>query len=245
MLKRIGASLIVKSKLIVNSYNFKLHLPVGKLNHTINRLQELRVDEILILNTSHSAKPASDFQELLKECNNFKLSTPIAYGGGIESHQDANSVIRSGADRVVISLKTLLNQPAFSKINEVLGEQAIILHLPIDIVGDNVQIFGYEKFSLDQISSKIPTNWGGEILISSVQQDGAKLPNLELFDTCVMQLGRNLKYIFTSGFSTSTEILNALDNDFVSSVAIGNFLHRSELSIRKIKQGISSKIEVR
>lgn len=113
MLKRIGASLIIDCKILVNSYNFERHLPVGKLIHTVSRLQEFGVDEILILNTSHSANPASDFEELLKEVNNFNLSTPIAYGGGIESHFDANSVIRSGADRVVISLKTLFDQQAF------------------------------------------------------------------------------------------------------------------------------------
>lgn len=245
MLKRIGASLIIDSKILVNSYNFERRLPVGKLIHTISRLQELGVDEILILNTSHSANPAYDFQELLREFNDFKLSTPIAYGGGIESHLDANSVIRSGADRVVISLKTLLNQQVFFKINELLGEQAIILHLPIDITGAWVHVFGYEIYSLNQIASKIPINWGGEILISSVQQDGAKSPNLQLFNRCAIQLGTKHKYIFTSGFSAPNDVFNALNNDCVNSVAIGNFLHRSELSIRKIKQEISPRIEVR
>ena len=245
MLKRIGASLIIECKVLVNSYNFEHRLPVGKLVHTVSRLQELGVDEILILNTSHSANPASDFQELFKELNNFKLSTPIAYGGGIESHLDANSVIRSGADRVVISLKTLLKPQAFFKINELLGEQAVILHLPMDMTDARVHVFGYEPYSLNQIASKIPINWGGEILISSVKQDGTKSPNLQLFNKCVMQLGTKHKYIYTSGFSTPNDILNALDNYWVNSVAIGNFLHRSELSIRKIKQEVSPRIEVR
>lgn len=245
MIKRIGASLIIDCKVLVNSYNFVHHLPVGKLVHTVSRLQELGVDEILILNTSHSANPASDFQELFKEFDNFKLSTPIAYGGGIESHLDANSVIRAGADRVVISLKTLLNPQAFFKINEFLGEQAVILHLPIDMTDTWVHVFGYEPYSLQQIASQIPIDWGGEILISSVKQDGAKSPNLRLFNECVVQLGTKHKYIYTSGFSTPNDILNALDNYWVNSVAIGNFLHRSELSIRKIKQEISPRIEVR
>ena len=245
MLKRIGASLIIDGKILVNSYNFERHLPVGKLIYTVSRLQEFGVDEILILNTSHSANPASDFEELLKEVNNFNLSTPIAYGGGIKSHFDANSVIRLGADRVVISLKTLFDQQAFFKINELLGEQAAILHLPISVTGEWVHVFRYEEFSLHQIASKIPMNWGGEILISSVQQDGAKFPNLQLFDKCVMQLGAKHKYIFTSGFSAPNDILIALENDYVNSVAIGNFLHRSELSIRKIKKEISPRIEVR
>jgi len=60
-----------------------------------------------------------------------------------------------------------------------------------------------------------------------------------------MQLGTKHKYIYTSGFSTPNDILNALDNYWVNSVSIGNFLHRSELSIRKIKQEISPRIEVR
>ena len=146
---------------------------------------------------------------------------------------------------MVISLKTLLNPQAFFKINELLGEQAVILHLPIDMTDSWVHVFGYEPYSLNQIASRIPIDWGGEILISSVKQDGTKSPNLQLFNKCVMQLGTKHKYIYTSGFSTPNDILNALDNYWVNAVALGNFLHRSELSIRKIKQEISPRVEVR
>ena len=109
MIKRIAATLILDSNQIINAYNFEVHLPVGKLKYTLERLQEFEVDEINILNTSHSNSVINDLDKLLEDINNWHVSTPLAYGGGISTLADAVYVIKSGVERVIISANTFFD----------------------------------------------------------------------------------------------------------------------------------------
>jgi imidazole glycerol phosphate synthase subunit HisF len=245
MIKRIGAVVILDSNLVVNAYQFTKHLPVGSLKFTIQRLQELRVDEIIILNSSHSESPDSDFKQIFADFDSWHISTPIAYGGGIISRVQAINIIKSGADRIVISAKVLAHDAALAELGGVLGEQAIILHLPIIAHGYEFRVLGLEKFPLDSIIAKIPQNWGGEVMISIVEHDGARIPNWEIIQACLQQLGEARRSILCSGFTLPKDISNALNIKAVQAVGIGNFLHRTEISISLIKNCIRDQVQIR
>jgi len=245
MIKRIAATLILDSNQIINAYNFEVHLPVGKLKYTLERLQEFEVDEINILNTSHSNSVINDLDKLLEDINNWHVSTPLAYGGGISTLADAVYVIKSGVERVIISANTFFDFDLFSDICRTLGDQAIILHLPIEFKGGSSSIRGHNNKLLSDVNALIPINWGGEIMLTIVESDGKKFPNWQNIEDALGIMAGHSNFILAGGFADFKDISTGLSLDQVSAISIGNYLHRVEHSVREIKQKIQSSIQIR
>jgi len=245
MIKRIAATLILDSNQIINAYNFEVHLPVGKLKYTLERLQEFEVDEINILNTSHSNSVVNDLDKLLEDINNWHVSTPLAYGGGISTLTDAVYVIKSGVERVIISANTFFDFDLFSDICRTLGDQAIILHLPIEFKGGSPSIRGHSNKLLSDVNALIPINWGGEIMLTIVESDGKKFPNWQNIEDALGIMAGHSNFILAGGFADFKDISAGLSLDQVSAISIGNYLHRVEHSVIEIKQKIQSSIQIR
>jgi cyclase len=245
MIKRISAVIVLDSDLVVNAYKFKWHLPVGDLRYTLERLQELRVDEVVILNSSHSNSPNVDFKKIYSDFDSWHISTPIAYGGGINSLSQAKEIIKGGADRVVLSAQILLNDRTLGEFGDLFGEQALILHLPVYLKNSQLQILNIDDLSLEAMIKNIPEHWGGEVMFSVVESDGAKNPNWDVLNSCRKFLGNTRKAIFSSGFSHPKDILRGLKIEGVQAIAIGNYLHRTEVSIPIIKNAIKYEVQTR
>ena len=54
--KRISAALIIKDELVVQSFGFSLHLPIGKIVPSVRNLAKWQVDEIIILDISVASR---------------------------------------------------------------------------------------------------------------------------------------------------------------------------------------------
>jgi imidazole glycerol-phosphate synthase subunit HisF len=245
MIKRLSATIIIDSGLVVNSYNFEQHLPVGKLNHTLRRLQDLEVDDVVVLNTTHSEDPSRDFRDLLSQLDTWHISTPLSYGGGITNVKQATEIVKSGAERVVVSSKLLVKSQVFSEICSYLGEQAVVLHLPLVFDSKRVVIKGDRRLELNSIISLLPKNWGGEILFSFVANDGKKEPNWRDVDAALRESSLFQGLIFAGGFASVSDISKGFKLDQVSAISVGNFLHRTEISVINLKQGIDRAIQIR
>ncbi len=245
MTKRLSAILVLDSGLVVNSYNFETHLPVGKLKHTLQRLQDFEIDEVIILNAAHTRSSTQDFDTLMKEMDSWHIATPIAFGGGITCVDDAMRIISAGAERVVVSSKLLVNSDELFKMSSFLGDQALILHLPIQIECNKAMVRGDTLISLQSVINQIPNDWGGELMFSFVASDGAKFPNWKSVSVALESAMGSKNLILAGGFSNAKDISMGLQLEQVSAIAVGNYLHRTELSVTNLKQGIDPKIELR
>lgn len=245
MIKRLSAGLIIDSGLVVNSYGFRTHLPVGTLNHTLSRLQAFEVDDVVILNTTHSENPVGDFRELFSGLNTWHISTPLSYGGGINSVNEAAEIVKSGAERVVISAESLANPSIFPEICTYLGDQAVILHLPLVFEPNKVYVQGKSSLDLDSILDLLPENWGGEILLTFLANDGGQIPDWNAIEVALECFRGFRGLILAGGFATAKDVSRGLKLEQVSAVVVGNFLHRKELSIRNLKNDLSREIQIR
>lgn len=245
MIKRISALLILDGNQVVNSYNFGQHLPVGKLKYTMQRLQEFEVDEINILNTSHSNSPVNDLNHLLTNIGEWHISTPLAYGGGISSLEEAIKIIKSGVERVIVSARTFFDINLFENICDNLGDQAVILHLPLEFKTGTFSIRGYESKTINDICDLMPKKWGGEILLSLVENDGQHSPNWKVINDALINLSFLDNIILAGGFANGEDIVFGLSLNQVTAISIGNYLHRVENSIIKIKNNSFLDLQVR
>ena len=103
MLKnRLIPIIIVKNELIVQSFNFKRFLPIGKIKTAIEFFVNWDVDEIIILDIDATKQGRGPQLEVIKSASR-ECFVPLTVGGGINSVESIKSVLRSGADKISIN----------------------------------------------------------------------------------------------------------------------------------------------
>jgi len=109
------------------------------------------VDELMILDLGAEQPDYAMIDTL--SCNFF---TPITVGGGIRNISDIQNLLKAGADKVCIKLRSLIQGAA-----KVFGSQAICVSLEVRAGIDTVKI-----------AQEIANDGAGEILLQSVERDG-------------------------------------------------------------------------
>ena len=80
----------------------------------------------MIIDIDSSKKKLGPNLNLLKRLRSLNLNTPLIYGGGISTYQDAFSVIKSGADRILIENLVHKDLKSVLEISDKIGSQSII-----------------------------------------------------------------------------------------------------------------------
>lgn len=234
-MKRIVASIVIKNNYVVNSYGFRKHLPVGKIENIIERLQEWEVDEISILNISHSNYPERDFENLFNPYLLSKIDTPISYGGGIVSRDSAEQIIRSGCERVILSAANLSNR-LLEDLSKSVGEQALLVHFPVNSL--NLDLDSSEKKNIEFLKL-LHEGWGGELFFKFKTADGSLAESKNLIDFINSVPSNFPNFLFGGGISSVLQVRSILEMERVSGVVIGNWFNRDEVVVPKIKREIA------
>jgi imidazole glycerol phosphate synthase subunit HisF len=190
------------------------------------------VDEIIILNCTHSSDPVKDFEDMVSTAQLDSLSTPLSYGGGITDLKSVIKIISAGAERVVLGARNFKNTDLLMDIRRTVGDQAVIIHFCIDV--DNAKNLTDETRKFKKFLNILPKRWGGEILLTDSLMDGAQVPRLKLLSQFAI-LAHPIGIVVSGGFSLDLDIADAIVHPNISGVAIGNHLHRRENPISKLK----------
>ena len=129
--KRLIAVVTVRDGLAVQSFGYSRYLPIGKPEHLVENFDRWGADEILVHVIDRSIRNLGPDFELLTRLAALGLRTPLIYGGGIKTVEDARQVIRSGADRLSIDHLLYSSPDKVCKISSELGAQALIASLPL------------------------------------------------------------------------------------------------------------------
>ena len=144
--KRLIGVITVLDGWAVQSIKYKNYLPLGRPATIAENLDRWGADEIIILSIDRSKNKLGPDKELLKSINHVNLSTPLAFGGGINTLEDAKYVICNGAERVV--LDSLINNSYESTINKIsynLGSQVLIGSLPVFFKDNKLNFYDYKN----------------------------------------------------------------------------------------------------
>lgn len=177
LLPRIIPCLLIHNKGLVKTVNFKNPVYVGDPINAVKIFNEKEADEIMILDIDASVnKSEPDFkliEKLAMECR-----MPLAYGGGIHTAGQAQTIFSLGVEKICLSAAAIGNPSLVSEIAEIVGVQSTVVVLDV-----KKKFFGgYEVYShngkistgRDPLSlAKIFVEKGaGEIIINSIDRDG-------------------------------------------------------------------------
>ena len=235
--KRLGATVIIKNGIAVQSIAFKNYLPIGKPEVVIKNLDNWGADEIIFLCIDSNKNGRPNF-DLISKISDLNIRTPLIYGGGITNVNDAIKCIKLGADRVVINQLFFKDTKQISKISEVIGKESLVLSLNLKLYKRKIYIFDYvsksiknfDRSFLDPICKKFIS----EILLTDYENEGKK--KSFNFDLLKNNFFNNKKILAYGGINTTEQFRKLFRFKNISSVILGNCLNYKESAIFNIKK---------
>ena len=107
--------------------------------------------------------------DVIKECY-----MPVAIGGGIETIEDINNLLKIGADKVIVKTKALLDTKFIEEAVAFFGSQCISIAIDAYATPDGYKIFNKLNIdiSLEDFVNQMIYCEVGEFVITSVDNDG-------------------------------------------------------------------------
>ena len=249
--KRIIPCLDVKNGRVVKGTNFQGLQDVSSPVSLAKFYSDCGADELVFYDITASSDGRRLFTDILRETA-ANVFIPLTVGGGINTVEDFDRVLKCGADKVSVNSGAIRNPGLVREAARLYGDQCVVLSVDIKRVDGSFRVFakgGRENTGMEAISwiKQCVDMGAGEIVVNSIDTDGVKqgfdLPMLEAVCDAV-----SVPVIASGGagkiedFITLFESLPKVDAGLAASI-----FHFGEVKIRDLKaemekQGISTRL---
>jgi len=176
--KRIIPCLDVKNGRVVKGVNF------GNLNDVSSPIELARhysqcgADELVFYDITASAEGRKLFTDILTETAK-SVFIPLTVGGGINTLNDFDRVLKCGADKVSVNSGAIRNPSLVEEAAKRYGDQCVVLSADIKRVDGEFRVFskgGREDTGMEAIGwiRRCVDMGAGEIVVNSIDTDGVK-----------------------------------------------------------------------
>lgn len=248
--KRIIPCLDVKNGRVVKGVNFASLSDVSSPVELGKYYSDSGADELVFYDITASAEGRALFTDILREVAE-TIFIPLTVGGGINTVDDFDRVLKCGADKVSVNSGAIRNPQLVCDAAKKYGNQCVVLSVDVKRVDGEFHVFargGREDTgmeAIDWIRREVALG-AGEVVVNSIDTDGVR----NGFDLAL--LGRVLDAVhvpvIASGgagsaedFVTLFKALPQIDAGLAASV-----FHFGEVTIPELKRKLKEeKIEVR
>ena len=135
-------------------------------------------DELVFYDITASSDGRKLFTEILRETAR-NVFIPLTVGGGINTVEDFDRVLKCGADKVSVNSGAIRNPDLIRQAALRYGDQCVVLSADIKRVEGQFRVFakgGREDTGMEAISwiKKCVSLGAGEIVVNSIDTDGVK-----------------------------------------------------------------------
>ena len=176
--KRIIPCLDVKNGRVVKGVNFAGLADVSSPVALAEYYSEASADELVFYDITASSEGRALFTDILTEVAS-KIFIPLTVGGGINTLDDFDRVLKCGADKVSVNSGAIRNPKLIEEAAKRYGDQCVVLSCDIKRVDGVFRVFakgGRENTGMEAIEwIKNGVNSGaGEVVVNSIDTDGVK-----------------------------------------------------------------------
>ncbi len=176
--KRIIPCLDVKDGRVVKGVNFLGLADVSSPVKLAKFYSECGADELVFYDITASAEGRALFTDILTEVAS-TIFIPLTVGGGINTVEDFDRVLKCGADKVSVNSGAIRNPDLISRAAQKYGNQCVVISADIKRVDGEFKVFakgGRENTGMEAISwiKRCVANGAGEVVVNSIDTDGVK-----------------------------------------------------------------------
>jgi cyclase len=176
--KRIIPCLDVKDGRVVKGTNFDGLQDVSSPIALADFYTQNGADELVFYDITASSDGRKLFTDILRETAR-RVFIPLTVGGGINTLEDFDRVLKCGADKVSVNSGAIANPDLVTEAAKRYGSQCVVLSADVKRVDGKFHIFakgGRVDTGMEAISwiKRCVDNGAGEIVVNSINTDGVK-----------------------------------------------------------------------
>ena len=176
--KRIIPCLDVKNGRVVKGVNFKGLSDVSSPVELAKYYSDNGADELVFYDITASFEERKLFTDILREVAS-RIFSPLTVGGGINTVDDFDRVLKCGADKVSVNSGAIKNPELIREAAERYGNQCVVISADVKRVDGEFHVFakgGREDTGMEAISwiKRCVDLGAGEAVVNSIDTDGVK-----------------------------------------------------------------------
>ena len=185
--KRIIPCLDVKNGRVVKGVNFEGLKDMADPVEMVRYYNTAGADELVFYDITASVEGRTLFTDILRKVAS-EIFIPLTVGGGINTLEDFDRVLKCGADKVSVNSGAIKNPAIISAAAQRYGNQCVVLSADIKRVDGSFRLFakgGRENTGIDALDwlEQGVRSGAGELVVNSIDTDGVKNGfDLELLD---------------------------------------------------------------
>ena len=176
--KRIIPCLDVRDGRVVKGVNFLGLADVSSPVKLAEYYSSCGADELVFYDITASHEGRKLFTDILCEVAE-KIFIPLTVGGGINTVDDFDRVLKCGADKVSVNSGAIRNPGLIHEAALKYGSQCVVISADVKRVDGEFRVFakgGREDTGMEAISwiKRCVDNGAGEVVLNSIDTDGVK-----------------------------------------------------------------------
>ena len=244
---RLIPCLDVANGRVVKGVNFVNLRDAGDPVELASFYSEEGADELVFLDIKATFENRKTLIELVSRTAK-TVKIPFTVGGGINSIDSINELLRAGADKISINSSAVENPELIKKSSERFGSQCIVVAIDArkkENASNAWEVYvkgGRENTGIDAISwaKKVEKFGAGEILLTSMDGDGTqKGYDLDLTKTVANSI--NIPVIASGGAGCLNDIYEVFIKANASAALLASLLHDKKITIEEIKSFLMKK----
>ena len=176
--KRIIPCLDVRDGRVVKGVNFEGLNDVSSPVELARYYSDRGADELVFYDITASSEGRKLFTDILCEVAG-TIFIPLTVGGGINTLDDFDRVLKCGADKVSVNSGAIRNPALIGEAAKRYGDQCVVLSVDIKRVNGEFHVFakgGREDTGMEAIEwiRRGVGSGAGEVVVNSIDTDGVK-----------------------------------------------------------------------
>ncbi|MCX2682026.1 imidazole glycerol phosphate synthase subunit HisF [Galbibacter sp. EGI 63066] len=247
--KRIIPCLDIKNGRTVKGVNFVGLRDAGDPVELAKLYAENGADELVFLDISATEERRRTLADLVLHVAE-QVNIPFTVGGGISSVEDVDILLNCGADKVSVNSSAVKNPQLINDLSAKFGSQCVVVAIDakqidgqwiVHLVGGKVPT----EFDLFQWAKEVEERGAGEILFTSMDNDGTKdgFANEAL---AKLSTELNIPIIASGGAGNMEHFKDTFKDGLADAALAASVFHFKEIEINDLKQYLrDNKIAVR
>lgn len=242
--KRIIPCLDVRDGRVVKGVNFAGIKDVASPVELAKKYDQAGADELVFYDITASAENRGLFTDILQAVAK-QVFIPLTVGGGINTVDDFDRVLKCGADKVSVNSGAIKNPQLIADGAQRYGSQCVVLSVDVKKVADKWHVFtkgGREDTGINALTwIKQGEKLGaGELVINSMDTDGVKTG----FDLDLLQAVTDisqLPIVASGGAGSKVDFYQLFQNPRIDAGLAASIFHYDEIPIPVLKQYLLEK----
>jgi len=236
--KRIIPCLDIRSGRVVKGVNFEGVRDVADPVEMAKFYNDTGADELVFYDITASFEGRKLFSDLLRDVAS-QVFIPLTVGGGINTLDDFDRVLKCGADKVSVNSGAIKDPTLIERAAKKYGDQCVVLSMDIKRVDGTFHLFakgGREDTGIDALewAERGVDSGAGELVVNSIDTDGVRKGfDLEMLDAIAARC--KVPIIASGGAGCKEDFARLFEHEGMDAGLAASIFHNKQLMIPDLK----------